>query len=157
MVRESDMRTPRRDTQKTNIGQSAPISILHPPRIHQNVLGPQAEILVDKDESRHLRLCSIMRYLSASKSRTPATCGTTSTTTYTSMEMGWDQQGLYSRAAQNTQRNDSIWVIVDRLTKVAHFIPVKAIYRGDKLTQLYTDNILRLHGVPNQIMSDRGT
>jgi len=53
--------------------------------------------------------------------------------------------------------NDSIWVIVDRLTKVAHFIPVKAIYWGDKLTQLYTDNILRLHGVPNQIMSDRGT
>jgi len=53
--------------------------------------------------------------------------------------------------------NDSIWVIVDRLTKVAHFVLVKAIYRGDKLTQLYTDNILRLHGVPNQIMSDRGT
>ena len=53
--------------------------------------------------------------------------------------------------------NDSIWVIVDRLTKVAHFVPVKAIYRGDKLAQLYIDNILRLHGIPSQIMFDRGT
>ena len=53
--------------------------------------------------------------------------------------------------------NDSIWVIVDRLTKVAHFIPVKATYQGDQLAQLYIDNILRLHGVPSRIVSDRGT
>ena len=52
--------------------------------------------------------------------------------------------------------NDSIWVIVDRLTKVAHFIPVKTIYRGDKYAQLYVDHILRLHGVPSRIVSDRG-
>ena len=42
---------------------------------------------------------------------------------------------------------DSIWIIVDRLTNVAHFIPVKANYQGNKLAQLYIDNILRLHGV----------
>src|SRR5438132_1547256 len=52
--------------------------------------------------------------------------------------------------------NDSIWVIVDRLTKVAHFIPVKTTYRGDKYAQLYVDHILRLHGVPHRIVSDRG-
>ena len=56
-----------------------------------------------------------------------------------------------------TQRgNDSIWVIVDRLTKVDHFIPVKTTYRGDKYAQLYVDHILRLHGVPRRIVSDRG-
>ena len=53
--------------------------------------------------------------------------------------------------------HDSIWVIVDRLTKVAHFIPVKTDYKGNKLAQLYIDNILRLHGVPSWIVSDRGT
>ena len=53
--------------------------------------------------------------------------------------------------------NDSIWVIVDRLTKVARFIPVKATYRGDKLAQLYIDNVLRLHGVPSRIILERGT
>src|SRR5579883_2484423 len=53
--------------------------------------------------------------------------------------------------------NDSIWVIVDRLTKVAHFIPVRICYSGDKLAQLYIDNIVKLHGVPSRIVSDRGT
>jgi len=53
--------------------------------------------------------------------------------------------------------HDYIWVIVDRLTKVAHFIPVKIDYKGNKLAQLYIDNILRLHGVPSRIVSDRGT
>ena len=53
--------------------------------------------------------------------------------------------------------HDSIWVIVDRLTKVAHFTPVRTDYKGNKLAQLYVHNILRLHGVPSQIVSDRGT
>jgi hypothetical protein len=52
--------------------------------------------------------------------------------------------------------NDSIWVIVDRLTKVAHFIPVCTTYGGDKLARLYIDNILKLHGVPKSIISDCG-
>ena len=57
-----------------------------------------------------------------------------------------------------TQRgNDSIRVIVDKLTKVAHFILIKANYRGNKLAQLYIDNILRLHGVLSRIVSDQGT
>jgi hypothetical protein len=52
--------------------------------------------------------------------------------------------------------NDSIWVIVDRLTKVAHFIPMRTTYGGDKLAKLYIDNILKIHGVPKSIISDRG-
>ena len=52
---------------------------------------------------------------------------------------------------------DSIWVIVDRLTKVAHFLPVRTNYGGEKLAQLYVDNIVKLHGVPSRIVSDRGT
>jgi hypothetical protein len=46
---------------------------------------------------------------------------------------------------------DSIWVIVDRLTKVAHFIPVKTNYSG---AQLYMSRIVCLHGVPKKIVSD---
>jgi hypothetical protein len=52
---------------------------------------------------------------------------------------------------------DSIWVIVDRLTKVAHFIPVKTTYSGAKLAELYMGRIVCLHGVPKKIVSDRGS
>jgi hypothetical protein len=52
---------------------------------------------------------------------------------------------------------DSIWVIMDRLTKVAHFIPVKMTHYGAKLTELYMSWILCLHGVPKKIILDRGS
>jgi hypothetical protein len=50
---------------------------------------------------------------------------------------------------------DSIWVIVDRLTKVAHFIPVKMMYSAAMLVELYVPRIVCLHGVPKKIVSDR--
>jgi hypothetical protein len=52
---------------------------------------------------------------------------------------------------------DSIWVIVDMLTKDAHFIHVKTTYLGDQFAELYMSNIVCLHGVPKKIVSDRGT
>jgi hypothetical protein len=52
---------------------------------------------------------------------------------------------------------DSIWVIVDRLTKVAHFIPVKTTYTRARLAELYISRIVCLHGVPKKIVSDIGT
>jgi transposase InsO family protein len=52
---------------------------------------------------------------------------------------------------------DSIWVIVDRLIKVAHFIPVKTTYSGAKLAELYMSRIVSLHGVLKKIVSDRGS
>jgi hypothetical protein len=52
---------------------------------------------------------------------------------------------------------DSIWVFVDRLTKVAHFIPVKTTYSRPQLAELYMSRIVYLHGVPKKIVSDRGT
>ena len=50
---------------------------------------------------------------------------------------------------------DMIWVIVDRLTKVAHFIPLKTGCSLEKMAQLYVKEIVRLHGVPRSIVSDR--
>jgi hypothetical protein len=52
---------------------------------------------------------------------------------------------------------DSIWVIVDRLTKVAHFIPIKTTYSGPQLAKLYMSMIVCLHGVLKKIVSNRGT
>ena len=52
---------------------------------------------------------------------------------------------------------DAIWVIVDRLTKSAHFIPVCTTYSSERLAGIYIWEIVRLHGVPVSIISDRGT
>jgi hypothetical protein len=51
--------------------------------------------------------------------------------------------------------NDSIWVIVDRLTKSAHFLAIKVSLSLERLAKLYVNEIVRLHGVPVTIVSDR--
>jgi hypothetical protein len=52
---------------------------------------------------------------------------------------------------------NSIWVVVDRLTKVAHFIPVNTTYSGARLAELYISRIVCLHGIPKKIISNRGS
>ncbi|KAM2604677.1 hypothetical protein TB2_033558 [Malus domestica] len=50
---------------------------------------------------------------------------------------------------------DGVWEIVDRFTKSAHFIPVREKYPLDKLAKLFITKIVRYHGVPVNIISDR--
>jgi hypothetical protein len=52
---------------------------------------------------------------------------------------------------------DSIWVIVDRLSKSTHFIPVHTNYNVQKYAGIYIARVLCLHGVPKTIISDRGS
>nr|GEW91032.1 reverse transcriptase domain-containing protein [Tanacetum cinerariifolium] len=51
--------------------------------------------------------------------------------------------------------HDTIWVIIDRLTKSAHFIPTRETESMDTLTWLYIKEIISRHGVPTSIISDR--
>ncbi|GKV15510.1 hypothetical protein SLEP1_g26297 [Rubroshorea leprosula] len=53
--------------------------------------------------------------------------------------------------------NDSIWVIVDRLTKSAHFLPYRTGTSIEKLANMYMEEVVKLHGVPVSIVSDRDT
>jgi hypothetical protein len=52
---------------------------------------------------------------------------------------------------------DLIWVIVDRLTKFAHFIPVNTKYRAKEYVEIYIARVLCLHGVLKMIISNRGS
>jgi transposase InsO family protein len=52
---------------------------------------------------------------------------------------------------------DSIWVIVDRLAKIAHFISIKTTYSRPQLVEMYMSRIVYLHRVPKKIVSDKGT
>ena len=53
------------------------------------------------------------------------------------------------------RKHDSVWVAVDQLTKSAHFLPVRIDYSLDKFAELYIEEIVRLHGIPVSIISDR--
>jgi hypothetical protein len=70
----------------------------------------------------------------------------------------WDEVGMdfITSLPRSSRGHDSIWVIVDRLTKFAHFLPVKTTDHGRKLADLYISRIVSLLGVPKIIVSDRG-
>ena len=51
------------------------------------------------------------------------------------------------------KKHDSAWVIVDKLIKSAHFLPVQLDYSMDRLTELYVSEIIRLHGILVSIVS----
>jgi len=55
----------------------------------------------------------------------------------------------------SASRNNAIWVIVDKLTTFSHFIPIHDTWGVERLARLYVKKIVRLHGIPKDIVSDR--
>jgi len=72
-------------------------------------------------------------------------------------EWKWEKIGMdfITGLPRTSKRYDARWVIVDRLTKVAHFIPVKTTYKVSQLVELYMTQIVCLHGVPKKIVLDK--
>ncbi|GJZ28535.1 putative reverse transcriptase domain-containing protein [Tanacetum coccineum] len=66
-----------------------------------------------------------------------------------------DNIDFVTKLPKSTVGNDMIWVIVDRLTKSAHFLPIREDYKTEKLAKIYTNEIVARHGVPVSIISDR--
>jgi len=73
-------------------------------------------------------------------------------------EWKWENitMDFVSGLPKSKKGNDAIWVIVNRLTKSALFLPMKMTDSVDKLAKLYVSEVVRLHGVPVSIISDRG-
>ena len=57
--------------------------------------------------------------------------------------------------AKSKKKNDSIFVVVDKFSKVAHFIPVKSAYQEIHIVDIFLKDIFRLHGIPKEIISDQ--
>ena len=72
------------------------------------------------------------------------------------MEVGENRNGLCGWSSNDNGLVRLHLVIFDRLTNSVHFIPVKVTYNAEKLAKLYISEIVRLHGVPLSIISDRG-
>ncbi|KAF5803619.1 putative nucleotidyltransferase, Ribonuclease H [Helianthus annuus] len=71
----------------------------------------------------------------------------------------WEQitMDLLTKLPKTSRGFDAIWVVVDRLTKSAHFIPIRETYTSEKMSEVYTNEIIARHGVPISIVSDRDT
>ncbi|GKC58623.1 putative nucleotidyltransferase, ribonuclease H [Tanacetum coccineum] len=69
----------------------------------------------------------------------------------------WDEISMdFVTGLPRTQRkHDAIWVVVDRLTKSAYFLPIRKDYPVSKLAEMFQQEIVRLHGTPSAIVSDR--
>ena len=74
------------------------------------------------------------------------------------LDWKWEEISMdFITGLPHTQQGyDSIWVIVDRLTKSAYFVPINTQYNIGKYPELFVSQIVRLHGVPMTIISDRG-
>ena len=72
-------------------------------------------------------------------------------------EWKWDNVSMYfvMGLPRTSKGNNAIWVIVDRLMKTSHFIPIREDYSLDQLDKVYIREVVRLHGVPTSIVSDR--
>ena len=73
-------------------------------------------------------------------------------------EWKWDMIAMdfISGLPRTSSGYDAIWVIVDRLTKTAHFLSIKKTYSTDRLARLYVNQIVCLHGIPVSIVFDKG-
>ncbi|GJQ92594.1 putative reverse transcriptase domain-containing protein [Tanacetum coccineum] len=72
-------------------------------------------------------------------------------------EWKWEKitMDFVTKLPKSSSRHDTIWVVVDRLTKSAHFLPIREDYKTEKLAKIYTNEIVARHGVPVSIISDR--
>src|SRR3954470_14500976 len=104
--------------------------------------------------TRFVAECDVCRHVKAEHKRPPGLLQPLKIP-----EWKWDQIGMdFIIGLPRTQAgNDAIWVIVDRLSKVSHFLPVRENIRASQMADLHISWIVVLHGVPKKIISDRGS
>ena len=102
------------------------------------------------------RLCSQMLTVPTSENGAPTACRTPETI---SPKWKWDSMSMnFVVGLPLTQwKNNAIWVIMDKLSKTANFIGRRNTWTLAQLAYTYLEEIIRLHGVPPSIVSDRDT
>ncbi|MCO5566565.1 hypothetical protein L7F22_020242 [Adiantum nelumboides] len=105
-----------------------------------------------KDTSDYIRRCLICEKTKAERVRIPGKLHPLDIP-----QMKWESISMdfFTGLPKTTGKYDSIFVIVDKLTKVAHLIPVKQTATAADIAQVFVKEIVRLHGIPARIISDR--
>jgi hypothetical protein len=110
---------------------------------------------VAQDEKGCRRLCGEMSNMCPGEGGTSKAFRDVTTVGYTVWKWEKIAMDFVMKLPRTKKGHDAIWVIVDRLTKSAHFLPIKETYDLERLAQLYVDEIVSRHGVPLSIVSDR--
>jgi hypothetical protein len=109
-------------------------------------------VRLKRDVAAHVAMCDVCQRVKAKHERPTGLLHPLNIPEWEWEEIGKDSiTGLLC----TSKGCDSIRVIVDRLTKVAHFIPVKTAYKCSQLVELYMARIVSLHGEPKKIILDR--
>ncbi|KAH0636311.1 hypothetical protein KY290_036738 [Solanum tuberosum] len=109
---------------------------------------------VDKPQERIMEEAHSSRY-SIHPGRAPETQWYGSEYRSSRMEMGDENMDFITGLQRSRRQHDSIWVIVDQMTKSSHFLPIKTTHSTEDYAKLYLQEVVRLHGVPVSIISDR--
>jgi transposase InsO family protein len=107
-----------------------------------------------RDVDTHVAMCDVCQRVKAEHQRPTGLLHPLKIPGWKWKEIGMD---FITGLPRTSKGYDSIWVIVDRLTKVAHFISVKTTYKVSQSAELYIARIVSLHGVPKKIVLDRGS
>ena len=107
-----------------------------------------------RDVAAHVAMCDVCRRVKAEHQRPAGLLHPLKIPEWKWEEIGMD---FIVGLPRTSAGYDAIWVIVNRLTKVVHFILVKTTYKGSQLAKLYMSRIESLHGVPRKIILDRGS
>jgi hypothetical protein len=107
-----------------------------------------------QDIARYVAECEVCRRIKAEHQRPAGTLQPLATP-----EWKWDkvEMDFITGFPRSQKGHDAIFVVIDRFSKVAHFLPVKEMITASQLADLYVSRIVSLHGVPLEISSDRGS
>ncbi|KAD4585746.1 hypothetical protein E3N88_23347 [Mikania micrantha] len=113
------------------------------------------DLLVAGNEERHSQVRRSMSYVCESKVEHQKPSGLLEQPEIPLWK--WEQTAMdfITKLPRTSSGQDTIWVIIDRLTKSAHFLPMRETFTMDKLARLYINEIVVRHGVPLSIISDR--
>src|SRR4051812_23789373 len=107
------------------------------------------------DEERCGQACIPVFDMPTDQGRTPQNFWRAPTSRSTTMKVGKHNHVFRQWLPRSRNGHEAVWVVVDRLTKNAHFLAMNMTDSLEKLSKLYMQEIVRLHGVPKSIVSDR--
>jgi ribonuclease HI len=107
-----------------------------------------------QDIARYVDECDVCRRVKAEHQRPAGTLQPLSIP-----EWKWDkiEMDFVTGFPRSQKGHDAIFVVIDRFSKVAHFLPIKETISASQLADLYVSRIVSLHGIPLEISSDRGS